>query len=131
MVLPIGILTLGTGMFGCFLSFYILSFSSYNDGWGTDVSFNEDYLILALIGLFFAILGVFLLLAHLKKKEDKRILFGGLGAISTISLVYALFMVIKSYVKGLSTTPFYWGWFFVSLLLALLSFCMFKAKEIK
>ncbi len=131
MVLPIGILTLGAGMFGCFLSFYILSFSSYNDGWGTDVSFNEDYLILTLIGLFLAILGAFLLFAHLKKKENKHILFGGLAAISVISLVYALFMVIKSYVKCFSTTPFYWGWFFVSLLLGLLSVCLLKTKETK
>ena len=131
MVLPIGILTLGTGMFGCFLSYYILSFNSYNDGWGTDVSFNEDYLILALIGLFLAILGAFLLITHLKKKESKHILFGGLAAISVISLIYALFMVIKSYVKCLSTTPFYWGWFFVSLLLGLLSICLLKNKEAK
>ncbi len=131
MVLPIGILTLGTGMFGCFLSYYILSFASYNDGWGTDVSFNEDYLILALIGLFLAVLGAFLLFAHLKKKENKNILFGGLSAISLISLVYALFMVIKSYVKNLSATPFYWGWFFVSLLMGLLSACLLKTKETK
>ena len=131
MILPIGILTLGTGMFGCFLSFYILSFASYNDGWGTDVSFNEDYLILCLIGFFLAILGAFLLWNHLKKKENKNVLFGGLGAISVISLIYGLFMVIKSYVKGLSTTPFYWGWFFVSLLLGLLSVCLLKTKDSK
>ncbi len=129
MILPIGILTLGTGMFACFLSYYILSFSSYSDGWGTDVSFNEDYLILALIGAFLLILGVFLLHASFKKKECKNMLFGGLGAISIISLVYALFMVIKSYVKCLSTTPFYWGWFFVSLLLGLLCLCLLKTKR--
>lgn len=129
MVLPIGILVLGMGMFGCFLSFYLLSFNSYNDGWGTDVSFNEDYLILALIGAFLLVLGLFLLHASSKKKGCENILFGGLGAISLISFVYALFMVIKSYVKCLSTTPFYWGWLFVSLLLGLLSLSLLKAKR--
>ncbi len=129
MFLSIGVLVLGLGAFACFLSFYILSFSSYNDGWGTDVSFNEDYLVLALLGAFLAVLGAFLLWAYLKKKENKAILFGGLGAISSISTVYALFMIVKSYVKCLSTTPFYWGWFFVSLLLGLLCLCLFKTKE--
>ena len=129
MVLPIGILTLGAGMFSCFLSFYILSFSSYSDEYGTDVSFNEDYLILMLIGLFIVSLGLLLLAAHLKQHDEKRILFGGLSSIGVISSIYALFMVIKSYVKGLSTTPFYWGWLFVSLLIGFLSVCFLLKKK--
>ena len=129
MVLPIGILGLGTGVFGCFLSFYILSFSSFSDEYGTSVSFNEDYLILTLIGLFLAALGLLMLLAHLKKNKDERILWGGLLAIGTVSFVYALFMVVKGYVKGLSSTPFYWGWLFVSLLLAFLSLCFLLQKK--
>ena len=128
MILPVGILSIGAGMFGCFLSFYILSFSSYSDEYGTDISFNEDYLILALIGFFLLVMGAFLLHAHLKKKDGKKILLGGTFCISLISSVYALFMVIKSYVKSLSSTPFYWAWLFVSLFLALFSFCLWNSK---
>lgn len=129
MILPIGLLVLGGGMFSCFLSFYILSFSSYSDEYGTDVSFNEDYLILALVGLFLVSLGLLLLSAHLKKHEDGRILSGGLASISAISFIYALFMVIKSYVKGLDALPFYWGWLFVSLLIGSLSSCFWLKKK--
>ena len=129
MILPIGILALGSGMFSCFLSFYILSFSSCSDGYGTDVSFNEDYLILALIGLFLIALGLLLLNAHLKKHQGGKILSGGLASISAISFIYALFMVIKSYVKGLDALPFYWGWLFVSLLIGFISACFLLKKK--
>ncbi len=129
MVLPIGVLTLGTGVFSCFLSFYILSFSAYSDEYGTDVSFNEDYLIMALVGLFLIAIGLLLLRAHLKKKDDDRILFGGLFSLGTISSIYALFMVIKSYVKGLSSLPFYWGWLFVSLLIGFVSFVFLGKRK--
>ena len=122
MALSIGILSIGVGMFGCFLTYYILSFNSSFDGYGTDVSCNEDYLILTLLGLFLAVLGVFLLKNRLQGKgNEKPILSFGLGAIGAISSLYALFMIIKSYVKVFSTTPFYWGWLFVSLLLVAFS----------
>lgn len=132
MVLSIGVLSVGVGMLGCFLTYYILSFNTFFDGYGTDVSCNEDYLILALLGFFLAVLGVFLLKNRLQNKEnEKPILSFGLTAIGVISSVYALFMVIKSYVKGFSTTPVYWAWFFVSLLCVALFITSLAAKPKK
>ncbi len=117
MLLPLALTGIGGGMFACFLSYYILSFESYSDEYGTSISFNEDYLILFLLGLFILFLGVYMLIQKLKKRPSTDGIFcGGMAAISGISFVYALFMVIKSYVKGYELTPFYWGWLFVSAL---------------
>lgn len=131
MFLPIALTTLGGGMFACFLSYYILSFESYSDEYGTSISFNEDYLILFLLGLFLCCLGAFLIYRK-KKGEEVCLTFNrGIFAISCISVIYALFMVIKSYVKGYELTPFYWGWLFVSALLLVcpLAFLLKKKKD--
>jgi hypothetical protein len=129
MLLPLGVLIIGGGMFACFLSFYILSFAAYNDGWGTSVSFNEDYLVFALLGFFLLCLGLGLLISFLKGKQSKALLPLGLFAIGCIALIYASFMVIKSYAKGLGELPFYWATLFVSLLLCLLSGCALLTKK--
>ncbi len=133
MLLPLAITGIGGGMFACFLSYYILSFESDTDEYGTSISLNEDYLILFLLGLFLFFLGLYMLIQRLKKNPNTDGVFhGGAAAISGISSVYALFMVVKSYVKGDSLTPFYWGWLLVSILLLCFGLSYFfqgKKKE--
>ena len=129
MFLPIALTSLGGGMFACFLSYYILSFESYSDEYGTSISFTEDYLILFLLGLFLCCLGVFLIFRKRKGEDIKPTFNRGVFAISCISAIYALFMVIKSYVKGYELTPFYWGWLFVSALLLVCSLAFLIQKK--
>lgn len=129
MVLAIFTGLTGLGMFACFLSYYILSFGNYFDGYGTSISFNEDSLILFLLGFFLMCLGAYM--AYRKKKglETEALFHGGITAISAISFIYALFMVIKGFVKAYSTTPFYFAWLFVSLLLFGIGICFFFRKK--
>ena len=118
MLLPLAITGIGGGMFACFLSYYILSFESYTDEYGTSISLNEDYLILFLLGLFLFFLGLYMLIQRLKKNPNTDGVFhGGAAAISG---------------KGDSLTPFYWGWLLVSILLLCFGLSYFfqgKKKE--
>ncbi len=121
----------GLGMFTCFLSYYILSFGNYSDEYGTSISFNEDYLILFLLGFFLMCLGAYMAYRNRKGQETAPLFHGGMTAISSISFVYALFMVIKGFVKGYETTPFYFAWLFVSMLLLSIGVCFFIKKKEK
>lgn len=129
--MALGILTgvSGLGMFACFLSYYILSFENYSDEYGTSLSFNEDYLILFLLGFFLMCLGTYMVYKKKKGSETGVLFHGGISCISLISFIYALFMVIKGFVKGYSTVPFYFAWLFVSLLLFSIGISFFIKKK--
>lgn len=127
----LGIFTGATGlsMFACFLTYYILSFENYTDEYGTSISFNEDYLLLFILGFFLMCLGAYMVYRKAKGLETKALFHGGMVCISSISFVYALFRVIKGFVKGYSTVPFYFAWLFVSLLLFGIGICFFAKKK--
>lgn len=129
MVLGIVTGATGLGMFACFLTYYILSFENYTDEYGTSISFNEDYLILFILGLFLMCLGAYMVYRKRKGQETGALFHGGMVSISSISFVYALFRVIKGFVKGYSTIPFYFAWLFVSLLLFGIGVSFFAKKK--
>lgn len=82
-----------------YLVMYILSFESYNDGWGTDKSFNLDYFV-SFIG-FAAILvvGIISIYNVVKKKENNKLYINVILFISLIFTLYNAGLMFKNIAK--------------------------------
>jgi TRAP-type C4-dicarboxylate transport system permease small subunit len=93
------LIVLGLFLSVLFLVFYIKSYSFYQDEYGTDISFNNDYLILTLLGLIVLVYGIISLYTLLKNKENhyfniSSLCFTGLGGF------YGLGIFFKQISKG-------------------------------
>lgn len=125
----------GMFTFVWFLIDYIKSFSSYKDGNAYGYDFNPDSMILTVLGSFFVVLGIFSFI-HILKKNFSPLFSAGVGlTIVSMSLIYAIARLIRTYVKNKSHDP-YWLWFGVGLFtvlcfLALFLFFYFKKKNKK
>lgn len=111
---------------------YIMSFEKYSDEWGTDISFNEDYIVAIMISaivLAFAIYCLVMVIKNKKINESTGSFVG--GAISCLIAFYPLGVLFKALNKG---KPFadYLNYLFVGLFgIALLVYFVFSYLEKK
>ncbi len=78
-----------------FLVLSIISYEFYQDQYGTDISFNSDYVTLMIMGIVILITGITLI-----KKDDKKVKFNGLGLVGIMSIAYPLGCLFKGLAKG-------------------------------
>ncbi len=95
------IITLLLGVFTTiyFFVLFVQSYSKYNDGWGTDISFDMDLLIKFLCSLIILIVGIIAVYKTVKNKELKIDYIYGISLIGFISTCYPLGLMFKSIAK--------------------------------
>lgn len=108
---------------------YILSFEYYADEYGTDISFNSDYIVAMLISIVLAVCGILLLVALKNNKENKLIpIYSGL-LISSLLFFYPLGYLFKQLNKGKLFVD-YLNYFFVGIVgLGILCYFVFNYLE--
>ena len=114
-IVPIAIsgvlMTAGTFLFIFFLIAWIKSFV-YKEG-SQKYSFDQDSMVIFVLGIFFAVLGVITLVAYLKNKFNYLALSITLLAISVISLIYAAGKLGYAFDEKIDPTK-YWIWLAVA-----------------
>ena len=110
---PIIILT-GVYLFIFFLVRYVTSYEAYNDGYGNDVSFNQDALALFIFGILLVIIGGISQIRSLQHKEEYRLTSLNILILTISNFIYAMARLIRTYAKGKDPT-IYWIWMGVAL----------------
>lgn len=88
----IPLIILAIGLFVYSLIMYIKSYSFYQDEYGTDISFNSDYLVLLIVAIVWV---YYFIYSFVKGKDQFR--FNLLGGLSTFTLsFYALGVALKA-----------------------------------
>lgn len=95
------LLTLIFGVFTTiyFLVLFIQSYSKYNDGWGTDISFDYDIFIKLLCALIILTVGVVSVYKSYKNSDSKFEYACGISLIGFITTLYPLGLMFKSIAK--------------------------------
>ena len=119
MILSIATMVFGTFVFVFYLIKYIKSFGDYTDEYnGQPVygyDFDQDSMLIFVLGLFLVVLGANNLVKHFKNMFSYVAYSGALSTILFASLVYDVARLIRMYVKGKDPT-IYWIWFVIGLL---------------
>lgn len=89
----------GIMTFGCALVSFIISYEFYQDEYGTDISFNEDMIVVMIIGL---IVALFAFVALSKRKEVVKEAYISGTLISAMACFYPMGVFFKSLFKSLS-----------------------------
>lgn len=127
-----------TGGLAGFITYLVLFIQSYQvetGEWGTEVSSNQDYMVLFFLFLMLALCGVSLLFTTLKKKKSNVMVFSLAVAITgVVSFIYGLARLIKAYSKNKPVAD-YWIWVIFSavVIAAFLTFYFLlrKAKSLE
>ena len=106
----------GLGGFITFLVKFIMSYTVESGEWGTEVSSNQDFMVLALLFFMLICTGAYLIYCTVKGRESLHIWSLEIAIASLISFIYALARLIRSYQKNNPVTD-YWIWLGVSLAL--------------
>ncbi|MBO6280447.1 MAG: energy-coupled thiamine transporter ThiT [Bacilli bacterium] len=115
---PIVLLS-GLFLFIYFLIKYINSYESEYDGYGTDVSFSSDALVLMVSGFLLIVVSGITMIKTLKNIQNNRLTIINILILTFANVVYPIARLIKMYNKGNDPT-IYWIWFAVGIFLNLL-----------
>lgn len=96
-------------VFGSFITIlyvvlFILSFEYYSDEYGTDISFNEDYMTLLIVGLILLGMGIISIVLSYKNKSQYELFLYGLGVIGLIMCFCPLGEMFRAIAKDKSTS---------------------------
>ncbi len=81
---------------------YISSYYSENDGWGIDISFNSDYIVVILIGLIALVYGIYQLKQNQKNENNPLVsIYTGISICALVSF-YPLGIFFKNLFKAIS-----------------------------
>ena len=80
------------------LIFLIQSYSFYSDEWGTDISFDEDYVVTLVIGVAILVYSIVNLVAK-SSSTKKNCYYLSFGVASTLITFYPLGIFFKSLAK--------------------------------
>ncbi len=94
----------GLFVFLLYLILSLKSFSKYDDGFGTDISYDMDLFVLCICGLIILIVGLYDLYLNIKKKNNTMLksleaYSKGLSLLGFISTLYPLGMMFKMIAK--------------------------------
>lgn len=78
---------------------FSLSFYHENDGWGTDISFDMDSVVLLLCGMALLVYGLYSIYAYKKAKSTEYLYYGCFGVISVLMAFYPLGVFFKAMAK--------------------------------
>jgi len=113
--LNVATMLVGLFFFIFFLIRYIHSYSSYVDGDAFGYDFDQDSMVIFVLGLFLIIMGAFNLYQYFKDKFSYVVYSASLSTILLISLIYDVARLIRMYNKGKDPT-LYWIWFVVAII---------------
>ena len=131
-VAPIAIstvlMTAGTFLFVFFFILWLKSFQYKASS--QKYSFDQDSMVIFVLGIFFAILGVITLTTYLKNKFNYMVLSSILLVITIISLIYAAGKLGYAFEEEIDPTK-YWVWLAVSGVGFLLAEVFFVVRLLK
>lgn len=79
---------------------FSLSFEIYDDGYGTDISFDMDYIVLMCCGIALLIYGILDIISYRRQKSTKIAVYSCFGVISSLLSFYPLGVFFKAISKG-------------------------------
>lgn len=83
--------------------YFSLSFSLYDDGWGTDISFDQDAVVLFICSVALCVYSVCNLLALKNNISTKNVYYSSFGVIGVLLFCYPLGVFFKELSKALSS----------------------------
>ena len=110
----ISLIILATAMFTYYLVKYIMSFEIWDDGFGTDYSFNSDYVVLSLIGLIFLIYAIYNLVTYYKNNYNPNVMYATFALAASVGTFYPLGVFFKAMAKGKAYVD-YQDYFYIAL----------------
>lgn len=116
-----GLITVG-GAF-CFVYFlikYIRSFGSYQDGSAYGYDFDQDSMLIFILGFSLLVTGIISFFCIAKKIYREKVTLGVIITIMADSFIYGLARLIKSYVKNYDPTV-YWMWLMIGVMTLIIS----------
>lgn len=136
-----GILTALLGLFTTILYFvlYVQSYVRDNDGWGTDVSFNSDMLVLTVVGIAILATGLYVCYSIKKQKNTDNAYNIGFATVGALMTLYPFGKMFKYVGKRIDAKGGYaadikhyliWGLFGAFIIaLAVINYLDTKKKE--
>ncbi len=103
-----------TAVFGLFVTIlylvlYIQSYSKYNDGWGTDVSFDPNMLVLTVVGIAILATGLFACYSIKQQKDVNNIYNIGFATVGALMTFYPFGRMFKYVGKRIDAKGGYFG----------------------
>ena len=91
-------------LFGTFVFIYYLvltlqSYAKYDDGWGTDISFNQDLVVKTIVGLILLICGIVAILKIRKNQDTFKTYNTSINVVGILMCVYPLGLMFKMIAK--------------------------------
>lgn len=111
-IISYALIAVGAFLFVFFFIDWIRSF--YYKASGPKYYFNQDSMVIYVIGIFFVVLGVIGLISFFKNKYNYLVLSSTLLAVSVVSLLYSVTKLGEAYVDQEDPTK-YWIWFPIAL----------------
>ena len=96
------IVILASAIIGISVSLFILSFEIYNDGYGTDISFNLDMIIFFICGVAILVYGIYSIYAYKKHLSMLFAYYASFSVITVLLTFYPLGVFFKALAKGKS-----------------------------
>ncbi len=81
------------------IAFIALSFGYADDGYGTDISFNMDYVVFLLCGIAMLCYSIYSVIGYYKNKNLKMAYYSAFGVISVLLAFYPLGVFFKAMSK--------------------------------
>lgn len=122
------LMTVGTFLFVFFFIMWLKSFV-YKEN-SQKYSFDQDSMVIFVLGIFFAILGVITLTTYLKNKFNYMVLSVTLLVIAVISLIYAIGKLGYAFNEEIDPTK-YWIWLTVASVGFILAGVFFVIRMLK
>ena len=79
---------------------FSLSFEIYDDGYGTDISFDMDYIVLMCCGIALLVYGILDVISYRRQKSTRIAFYSCFGVISSLLSFYPLGVFFKAISKG-------------------------------
>ena len=105
----------GSFLFIFFLIKWIRSFSLKTKVDYTKYSFDQDSMVIYVLGIFFIVLGIICLISYLKKRFNYLVLSSALLVATFISFAYSIVKIVET-MQDKGDPKMYWIWFAIALI---------------
>lgn len=80
--------------------YFAQSYSFYQDEWGTDISFDNDSIVMLLCSIAILIYGIYSVIAYKKSLSSKNVYYGSFGVVACLISFYPLGRFFRALAKG-------------------------------
>lgn len=127
-IVSVGFIAGGSFLFTFFLIDWINSF--YYKASSQKYYFNQDSMVIYVLGIFFVVLGIICLISYFKNRFNLLVMSTALMAITFVSFMYSINKIIET-IQDEGDPQKYWIWFIVAIIAFLGAVAFFVISLIK